>query len=78
MISVEQAVNTMKTGKAYVDLDSSIGSVDITSVEISYWTDTRSDNTLIMQPVYNFIAKVKSEDNETNDLIITVQANRIE
>lgn len=78
LISVEQAVNTMKTGKAYVDLDSSIGSVDITSVEISYWTDTRSDNTLIMQPVYNFIAKVKSEDNETNDLIITVQANRIE
>ena len=77
LLSIEEAVEMIKSGNAHSEFDFTPTDIDIDSVVLTYWAQVRSDKTTFMQPVYDFSATVCDEKGEPGSAIITVQANKL-
>ena len=77
LISVEDAINNILSGKSYNDIPTVSKELVLEDVVVTYWTQNLNYNNTCLQPVYTFIGKsLSASTQEWEEFSITVQANR--
>lgn len=77
LISVEEAFDRIKEGKAFIQVESPSLQLDFEKVSLAYWTQDRNLENLVMQPVYVFQGTSLTTTGEAEEFSITVQANKL-
>ena len=75
LISIEEALDRFRKGKAFIEVESPSGQLNFEKVTLAYWTQDRNMENLMMQPIYVFQGTSITTTGETEGFSITVQAN---
>lgn len=78
LISVEEAFDRFKEGKAFIEVENPSSQLVFEKVSLAYWTQDRNLENLVMQPVYIFRGTSFAETGEYEEFSITVQANKLD
>lgn len=77
LISIKEAIENIKKDDAFIEVESVSDKLIFKSVHLSYWTQNRNKDNLIMQPVYVFSGMSVTSDGSEEPFSITVQANEV-
>lgn len=76
LISMQEALNRFKEGKAFVQMENTPSELIFENVSLAYWTQDRNLDNIVMQPVYVFSGTSITATGETKEFSVTVQANK--
>ncbi len=76
LISVKEAIERFKEGKAYVEVENPSSNLKFDNVSVKYWSQERHEDNLFVQPIYYFEGTSTTTDGKTEPFSIAVQANR--
>ncbi len=76
LISVQEAIERFKEGKAYIDVENPSSNLKFEKVTVQYWGQERHEDNLFVQPVYYFEGTSTTTGGKTEPFSITVQANK--
>ena len=77
LISIKEAIENIKKDDAFIEVESVSDKLIFKNVHLSYWTQNRNKDNLIMQPVYVFSGTSITSDGSEEPFSITVQANEV-
>lgn len=77
LISLDEAIRDIRDNDAFIEVESVSDKLIFRNVHLSYWTQNRNEENLIMQPVYVFSGISITSDGSEEPFSITVQANRL-
>ena len=77
LISIKEAIENIKKDDAFIEVESVSDKLIFKNVHLSYWTQNRNKDNLIMQPVYVFSGTSITSDESEEPFSITVQANEV-
>ena len=75
LLSVEEAIQKIGPGKAYINVKSSAKELIFESVQITYWAENLDYEHIALQPIYVFMGTSINELGENEEFSIAVQAN---
>ncbi len=76
LISVKEAIERFKEGKAFIEVENPSSNLKFEKVSVKYWGQERHEDNLLVQPVYCFEGTSTTTDGKTEPFSIAVQANR--
>ena len=77
LISIKEAIENIKKDDAFIEVESDSDKLIFKNAHLSYWTQNRNKDNLIMQPVYVFSGTSITSDGSEEPFSITVQANEV-